>query len=136
MSELLNTLGWIAGSGAIAWVVLALFAPSVLTVMSSWLTALSPLIKGIAEGLVEMFKRLWDGLVYLTKSFNAVLFVVFFALLTYTYGHLGTNKSCSCKTCIDNLRTEYKFVPRTKKERVEYKKQTGKFVWPWEGWFN
>lgn len=122
MNEILNIFGWVAGAGAITWVVLAVTAPSLLQIAASWLSALSPLVKGLAEGLVEVAKRLWNGLTYLAGNFNAVLFVLLFGAGVYTYGSTTSSKDLekACESRIEELRKDYKFIKRTKEERKNY----------------
>lgn len=124
MNEILNIFGWVAGAGAITWVVLAVTAPSLLQIAASWLSALSPLVKGAAEGLVEVAKRLWNGLTYLAGNFNAVLFVLLFGAGVYTYGSTTSSKDLekACESRIEELRKDYKFIKRTKEERKNYLK--------------
>lgn len=124
MNEILNIFGWVAGAGAITWVVLAVTAPSLLQIAASWLSALSPLVKGLAEGLVEVAKRLWNGLTYLAGNFNAVLFVLLFGAGVYTYGSTTSSKDLekACESRIEELRKDYKFIKRTKEERKNYLK--------------
>jgi flagellar biosynthesis protein FlhB len=87
MDFIWNWLPWIGGSSVIALIVVALVAPSVLQVAAAWLTALSPLLKGIAEGLVEFAKSLWFGLKDMADNAKSILFVAVVATLAYLWGY-------------------------------------------------
>lgn len=134
LNDAFNFVGWITGGIGIGWVALAIFAPSVLSVVAEYLKALSPLLKGASEGVVALAKLLWEGVKDMGDNLGSILLVATVALMAFFYGSYGTTK-CDCKKCIDNLRADYRFVPRTKSEKLEYKKQKGIYTWPWEGWF-
>lgn len=139
MNEIANAFGWIVGSGALIWVVLAIIAPSVLTAASSWLVALSPLVKGMADALVALGHRLWEGFLDVIDNVNTVIFVVLVALLTAWY--LNDNAKCTdkCETCITELRKDYRFIERTPAEKRAYLKSKGiqdnSLQGYWERWF-
>lgn len=114
LQTLLNYTGALVGGGAIAWLALAVFAPGVLNVLSSWLVAMAPLVGGISEGIVSIAKRLWDGLLDVADNINTILFVLVVAAGVAFYAH-SSQTTCSCKKCVDDLRKEYKFVPKSPK---------------------
>lgn len=87
LDDLLGWLPWIGGGSTLALIVVALLAPSVLTVASSWLSALSPLLKGLAEGLVSFSKSLWEGFLDVTDNGKTILFVGVVAFGTYLWGY-------------------------------------------------
>lgn len=121
ISQFLQWAPWLAGGGVIVWIVLALLAPSVLQVAASWLTSLSPLIKGLADLVVWFFRDiLWEGFKDMSDNAASILFVATVATLAamwvawnpYCPERKFAGKAPSCETCIKNLRRDYKFVPR------------------------
>ena len=86
MYDFFGWLPWIAGGSTITLIAIALLAPSVLQVAGSWLTALSPLIKGVAEGLVVVAKHLWSGVLDVVDNFGTVLLVVVIGVGCYLWG--------------------------------------------------
>ena len=87
-----NWLPWIGGASTLALIVVAIAAPSVLQVAAAWLTALSPLLKGIAEGIVELAKALWAGLLDMVDNGKSILFVVIVACSAFLYGRFTAPK--------------------------------------------
>jgi hypothetical protein len=77
---------WIAGGSTLTLIVVALLAPSVLTVASSWLSAASPLIRSAAEALGELGKALWAGFLDMTDNGKSLLFVGTVAFGAYLWG--------------------------------------------------
>lgn len=144
MSELLQWVGWIGGASLIGWVILAVTAPHVLTVLSSWLTAMSPLVQGASEGVVWFFKTMWEGFKDVVDNSSTILFVFVVAALAMFYVKWVTPKqsaktapAVSCTQCIDSIRPDYKFVKRTEAEKREYLQRHPKPAtssW-WEGFF-
>ena len=76
----------LTGIAGIGWVALAIFAPSVLSVVASWLKSLSPLVEGIANALVEFFKIMWAGLKDVADNLSTVIFVLVMCVISYFYG--------------------------------------------------
>lgn len=66
---MLDWLPWIISGGTITWIVLAIFAPHVLTL-------LTPILKAVIEGVIELLKRLWDGLLDIVDNINAIIFLI------------------------------------------------------------
>ena len=66
---MLSWLPWIISGGTITWIALAIFAPHVLTVVT-------PILKAMVEGTIELIKRLWDGFLDVVDNINTVIFVV------------------------------------------------------------
>lgn len=133
LNNILQWAGWFGGLGLVGWVLLAIFAPHVLVVVSSWLTALTPLVKGASEGVVWFFQTMWEGFKDVVDNSATILFVFVVAALSMFYikwvTPKHTAKSCpevSCKTCIDNLRPDYRFVPRTPAEKRAYLRRNPK----------
>ena len=95
--DFLSWLPWIGGASTIGLIALAILAPSVLQVAAAWLTALSPVIKGIAEALVEFGRTLWAGLQDVIDNGKTIVFVVTLAVLAFAWGHqTGVSKSTRC----------------------------------------
>ena len=77
----------VAGGSTVGLIALAVLAPSVLQIMGNWLSALSPLLRGAAEGLVELAKALWSGFTDMTDNGRSLLFVGAVALAAYLWGY-------------------------------------------------
>lgn len=114
-NSLLKLGAGLSGLGVLSWIALAIFAPSVLQVVSSFLVSLSPLVKGFAEAVVEIVKRLWEGMKDMMDNFSSILFVVTVACIAF-FSAYNTSKidANSCKPVIDQLRKDYTFVPKRK----------------------
>lgn len=56
---------WILGLGTIGWIALALLAPGVLNVIS-------PLLRGLSEGVVALWKILYEGLTDILDSWKTL----------------------------------------------------------------
>lgn len=69
-----------------ALLAVAILAPSVLQVAGNWLSALSPLIKGAAEGLVYFVKALWSGVLDMVDNLGSILLVAVVGLGCYLWG--------------------------------------------------
>ncbi len=104
-----NWLPLIGGGSIVMLVLLAVFAPTVLQVAGAWLTAISPLIKGIAEGIVAFFKSLWEGFKDMADNPASIIFVLTVAAVTAWYAHTPQ----TYERCLADLRKEYRLVPRT-----------------------
>lgn len=78
---------WVAGGSTVGLIVVALLAPSVLTVASSWLSALAPLIKGAAEAITTVAKALWAGFMDMSDNGRSILFVGAVAAIAYLWGY-------------------------------------------------
>ena len=101
--------------GLIGFVLLAVFAPGVIQVLSSWLTALAPLVKGAADGLVWFVKTIWEGFKDMTDNAASIVFVIVAILIGgWWFSTLRTPPKPNCETCIKDLRKDYRFVPRAK----------------------
>lgn len=100
-------LGWIltfiGGSTMLTVAALAIFAPSVLRVASEWLVALSPLLKGVAEGLVNLAKSLWEGFLDITDNGKTILTVGLAGAACFLWG--------------------YSYAPTKVETRVEYRER-------------
>lgn len=113
--ELIPAVG---GGTILTYILLSLFAPHVLGVASEWLKAASPLIKGLAEGIVWFAHQFWEGFKDVIDNAATVLFVATVCALSVWYFQAPA-KPCptltetpKCKQCIDALRKDYRFVPR------------------------
>lgn len=69
---------WVLGLGTIGWIALALLAPGVLSIIS-------PILRGVAEGLVEFAKILYSGIVDILDSWKTVVTVIFILWLWTNY---------------------------------------------------
>ena len=78
-------LPWIMGGSTIALLVVAILAPSVLTVAASWLSAMSPLVTAISQGIVVAWNILWIGFKDIVDSWKTVVTVVAITLLSVWY---------------------------------------------------
>lgn len=67
------------GFGAVGWIALGIFAPSVLLI-------LTPFLQGIAQGIVEFIKVMYAGIVNILNSWQSTVAVVIIALLAMSYG--------------------------------------------------
>jgi len=119
--EMFNFLpSWITGLtgfGVISWVLLALFAPSALQVASSWLVALSPIVKGLAEALVTFVKLLWEGVKDVMDNLSTVVLVLTLITCTYIYGQVNKpklDKSQIQQEYLQHLRKNYTLTPKIK----------------------
>lgn len=79
-SSLLDWMPWIISGGTVTWIALAVFAPRILDIVS-------PILKGLAEFVVEFVKRLWDGFLDIIDNINAIIFVIVSCLIWSWYTH-------------------------------------------------
>lgn len=123
MKHLMDWLPWLAGGGIITAVAVVVLAPSVATVLASYLVALSPLLKGAAEGIVAFVSEvLWPGVKDILDSYATVMCVVLLMLGSGFWGmyheksgyHPVASASCTVSRdrILHDLRKEFKFVPR------------------------
>ncbi len=123
---ILTTLG-ISGAalGVAAWF---LGLPKLLSIASNIVDIVSPLLKGISEGLVEFTKVIYIGFRDIIDNVNTVITVLLFGCVVYLGSILYTQKSCTidCEQCITDLRKDYKFIERTPSEKKAYLKKIGK----------
>ncbi len=144
MEDVLRWAPWIGGAGLIGWVILAGLAPSVGQVASSWLSAMSPLVKGISEGLVTFFSALWEGFKDMADNASSIVFVITVIALSMMYvswaspSCQGSKSKVTCEECINSLRPDYKFVPRTAAEKKDYLRRNPEHgnTTVWEKLFN
>lgn len=85
--DFLSWLPWIGGASTVGLVVLAIVAPSVLQVAAAWLTALSPVLKGLAEAIVEYAKSLWFGFLDMADNGKSIIFVCTLCGLFFIWGY-------------------------------------------------
>jgi mannose/fructose/N-acetylgalactosamine-specific phosphotransferase system component IID len=150
LNDIMQWIGWIGGAGLIGWAILAMFAPGAIQVVSAWLTALAPLVKGAAEGIVWFFKTMWEGFKDVVDNSATILFVFVVAGMSMLYIKYLTpsqrvslkDTTCNprtCEQCINDLRKDYKFVKRTPPEKKAYLKKNPepvKYKWWWEDLFS
>ena len=144
LTTIMHWFPWLAGTSLVVLGALAIFLPSALTVISAWLVALTPLVKGAAEATVEFVKRLWDGLLDVVDNVSTILFVVVVCVVAYAWGNAHTSKHTTrcptpkfatkatpCDKIIADLRKQYRFVPR----KPESKKVEAPFAFSdWKFW--
>ena len=110
--DLLYWLMGFTGLGAVGLVALAIFAPSVLSVVAEYLKALSPLVKGFAELVVKAVKVMWDGIKDVFDNLNTIIFVGTILVLAYLYGWARGEEividGCKPQTRVET-RTKYKY---------------------------
>ncbi len=78
-------LPWVMGGSTIALLVVAIVAPSVLTVAASWLSAMSPLVTAISQGIVAFWNILWIGFKDIVDNWKTVVTVVVITLVSVWY---------------------------------------------------
>ena len=78
---------WVAGGSTVGLLVLAFLAPSVLQVAANWLSALSPIIRSLAEFIGNLLRSLWEGFLDMTDNGKSLLFVGAVALAAYLWGY-------------------------------------------------
>lgn len=69
---------WVLGLGTLGWIALALLAPGVLSVIS-------PILRGLSEGIVEVFKILYEGTTDILDNWKTVVTAFFLVWLTINY---------------------------------------------------
>ena len=94
-------LSLIGGLGTIAYVALAILAPSVLNILTPWFGILADLVK----------KVLGEGVLYLTKSVPACILC-----LCLVFGYGTYVKHHTKKVFVEQLHKDYKFVPKKKQK--------------------
>lgn len=121
LSSVWDWAPWLVGGGLLSWVAVALLAPSVLTVAAAWLTAMSPLVKGISDGLVTFVQTLWQGALDMLDNAASILFVATVVIVAMLY----MRSAPDCEKCIKALRQDYTFVAKkpVAKQSVPYKTQ-------------
>lgn len=115
-------LPWLMGGSTIALLILAIVAPSVLQVAASWLSALSPLVKAVAEGLVAFWNILWIGFKDIVDNWKTVVTVAVITLLAVWYFHTPEK---ACPTCPAPVvcKPGYKAVPQPKPKQPASKQE-------------
>lgn len=127
-----NFAGWIIGGGALSLGALAFFAPSAFNMVFSWGTALSPLIKGVSEGIVWFGQSFWAGFKDMIDDVRSVMFVFVMMAIALAYGaSVGPSSApgisnASFEQRLQKIRVDYKFVKRTPQERADYLRSIGK----------
>lgn len=91
-------LPWLGGGSTLALIAIALLAPGVLTVAAQWLAALSPLLKGAAEGIVAFIKALWVGMQDMLDNAKSIIFVVTLCACSFIYGWSYSKVRIDCTT--------------------------------------
>lgn len=99
--DILSWLPWVGGTTTIGLIILAVLAPSVMQVAAAWLVALTPFLKGIAEGLVEYAKSLWFGFLDMADNAKSLLFVFTLCVVAFVAG-LYYSPRADCPPCKTN----------------------------------
>lgn len=109
---------WVLGLGTVGWIALALLAPGLLN-------AVSPLLRGAAEGLVEVVKVFYSGLVDILDSWKTVATVVFLIFLVGNYWDFKTEQKQQ-----QVAKTErHRAVPKKTRETSPAYKDPFSWVW-------
>lgn len=69
---------WVLGLGTIGWIALALLAPGILSVIS-------PLLKAALEGLVEVWKWFYNGIVDILDDWRTIFTVLVLVWVASNY---------------------------------------------------
>lgn len=108
---------WVLGLGTIGWVALALLAPGVLSVVS-------PLLRGLSEGIVALWQILYEGLTDILDSWKTFATV---AILIWVASNYITWKE-DVKPA-DRART-----PTVKTQKVAHSQNKEKPAFSLDGW--
>lgn len=134
----LNWAGFFGGASLIAWVVLAMLAPNVLSIIKEFIVGLSPLLKGASEGVVYLAKLFWAGIKDIVDNFNTIVTVLALCVAVFLYAKVDSVKVCTKPDheawMKENIRPYYKFVKRTPEETQEYLERTGQSKNKWIPW--
>ena len=71
-------LPWLLGGGTITWIVLAVFFPSIIVILTPWIRALS-------EALIEYLGMLWKGFKDVVDDLSTIIFVATLCVLVFSY---------------------------------------------------
>lgn len=90
---------------------------SIMAALSSIIQSLSPLVRGVADSIVVLGATIWEGVVDILDNWKTIITVALmcFASGYYSHHYYGS----SCKQQIENLRKDYKFIPRKKAIKQE-----------------
>lgn len=86
VSSLFNWIAGLVGVAGIGYAALLFLAPGVIGVISEYLKALSPLVRGAADAIVEFFKIMYAGLKDVADNFSTIVFVIIMMTMSYFYG--------------------------------------------------
>jgi len=129
-STLLSFLPWVGGAGMAGYAALAFFFPSFLPVIAEYLKALSPLVRGTSEGIVEYVKALWDGFLDMADNAKSVVFMLSVATISAVGGYqFATHKHNALMT---ELRRDYAFVKRKVPAQAPAAPKSPAFVNPFD----
>lgn len=126
----LKWVTWLGVGGAIGIVALLFFAPAIGQVVAA---AVTPMAKAAGEGVVWFFRDiLWEGFKDATDNLATILFLLTAILVGGWL--ISDNRPCkvdktTCEKCVQDLRRDYKFVPRTPAEKKAYKRTAGESQW-------
>lgn len=111
MTDFLSWIPWIGGMGMIGYVLLAIFAQPLLTVIT---TTLSNFIPPLKDAIVWYIKDVvWGGVKTIFTNVHAVILVASLMLATGWWYSTPQRPTVSfCKPVIDQLHKEYKFIPK------------------------
>lgn len=124
----MDFLTWAMGLTGLSFLglaLLAVFAPSVLAVLSEWLKALAPIIRGIADLLVAFWKICWEGIKDIADNLSTVIFYLVSVALAFLIGVSHGKKErvivtkCDVATQCDpkvEYKTKYKYLKPSKPE--------------------
>lgn len=115
---------WVLGLGTIGWVILALLAPGLLNIIS-------PILRGISEGLVEAWKWFYNGLTDILDDWRTIFTVCVLVWLAVNY---VTWKNDSPKNARTPTVTTQPYGSKTQKVAPSNKQKEDKPAFSLQGW--
>lgn len=97
-------LSLIGGLGTVAYVALAVLAPSILDILKPWFGLVADLAK-------KLLAFLWEAFLYLSKSVPACILC-----LCIAFGYGTYVKHHTKKVFVEQLHKDYKFIPKKKSQ--------------------
>ena len=77
--DLLSWLPWVFSGGTLLWIALAIFAPTILQIIT-------PVLKAVLEALIEYLKVLYKGIRFAFKNFETLVLIGTLCAVSYFYG--------------------------------------------------
>lgn len=129
IQSIMNFAGFFFGGGMVVYILLMLFAPSLIGVLAEYLKALAPLVRGAAELFVAVMKVtldvLWNGFKDIADNLKTILTVVALCTVSLLYGMSqsdtvimeGAQKTSFIKRYIYKYRTKKSKRPQYRDNR-------------------